>query len=145
MPKKIRFFCRTRTSSSFPASNAYMAKSHVMSTPIPLTNTLFVGYAPRLPGSLNVMKGINQLSLPASSPFSVALSLYLKLLNLSGLDTAMTTRLSNSCVPSFATTRSSAPAPRPCYPNSTGAGQRVSAPSSSGCSTYRPLARGFRT
>ena len=35
------------------------------------------------------MKEINQLSLPASSPFSVALSLYLKSLNLSGLDTAM--------------------------------------------------------
>ena len=51
------------------------------------------------------MKGINQLSLPASSPFSVALSLYLKLLNLSGLDTAMTTRLSNLCIPSFAITR----------------------------------------
>ena len=101
----IRFFCRTRTSSSFPASNASMAKSHVMSTPIPLMNTLFVGYAPRLPGSLNVMKGTNQLSLPASSPFSVALSLYLRLLNLSRLETAMTTRLSNSCVPSFATTR----------------------------------------
>ena len=105
MPKKIRSFCRTRTSSSFPALNASMAKSHVMSTPIPLMNTLFVGCAPRLPGSLNVMKGTNQLSLPASSPFSVALFLYLRLLNLSRLDTAMTTRLSNSCVPSFATTR----------------------------------------
>ena len=105
MPKKIRSFCRTRTSSSFPALNASMAKSHVMSTPIPLMNTLFAGCAPRLPGSLNVMKGTNQLSLPASSPFSVALFLYLRLLNLSRLDTAMTTRLSNSCVPSFATTR----------------------------------------
>ena len=105
MLKKIRSFCRTRTSSSFPALNASMAKSHVMSTPIPLMNTLFVGCAPRLPGSPNVMKGTNQLSLPASSPFSVALFLYLRLLNLSRLVTAMMTRLSNSCVPSFATTR----------------------------------------
>ena len=82
-----------------------MAKSHVMSTPIPRMNALFVGCAPRLPGSLNVMKGTNQLSLPASSPFSAALSLYLRLLNLSRLDTAMMKKLSNSCVPSFATTK----------------------------------------
>ena len=82
-----------------------MAKSHVMSTPLPRMNTLFVGCAPRLPGSLNAMKGTNQLSLPASLSFSAALSLYLRLLNLSRLDTAMMKKQSNSCVPSFATTK----------------------------------------
>ena len=38
-------------------------------------NTLFAGCEPRLPGSLNVMKGINQLSPQASLPFSAAISL----------------------------------------------------------------------
>ena len=76
-----------------------------MSTPLPLMNTLFAGCEPRLPGSLNAMKGINQLSPQASLPFSAAISLYLRLLNLSRPDTAMTKRQSNSCVPSFATTK----------------------------------------
>ena len=76
-----------------------------MSTPLPRMNTLFVGCEPRLPGSLNAMKGTNQLSLPASLPFSAALSLHLRLLNLSRLDAAMMNKQSNSCVPSFATTK----------------------------------------
>ena len=61
-------------------------------------NTLFAGCEPRLPGSLNAMKGINQLSHLASMPFSAAISLFLRLLNLSKPDAAMTKSQSNSCV-----------------------------------------------
>ena len=50
-------------------------------------------------------EGDKSAILPASLPFSAALSLYLRLLNLSRLDTAMTKRQSNSCAPSFATTK----------------------------------------
>ena len=51
------------------------------------------------------MTGINPLSQPASSPFSVALSLYLKLSSSSKHGKVMMTKLSNSCAPSSALTK----------------------------------------
>ena len=105
MLKKIQSICRSRTFSSSPVLTASTAKSHVMSTHLLLMNTLFAGCEPRLSDSLNAMKGINQLSPQASLPFSAAISLFLRLLNLSRPVIAMTKSQSNSCVPSFATTR----------------------------------------
>ena len=105
MLTKILSICSSRTSLSSPVLTASTAKSRAMSTPLLLMNTLFAGCEPRLLGSLNAMKGINQLSHLASMPFSAAISLFLRLLNLSKPDTAMTKSQSNSCVTSFATTK----------------------------------------
>ena len=105
MLTKILSICSSRTSLSSPVLTASTAKSRAMSTPLLLMNTLFAGCEPRLPGSLNAMKGINQLSHLASMPFSAAISLFLRLLNLSKPDTAMTKSQSNSCGTSFATTK----------------------------------------
>ena len=54
-----------------------------------LMSTSFTGYAPMLPGSPK----------PASSPFSVALSLYLKLSSSSKHEKVMMTKLSITCAP----------------------------------------------
>ena len=105
MLTKILSICSSRTSLSSPVLTASTAKSRAMSTPLLLMNTLFAGCEPRLPGSLNAMKGINLLSHLASMPFSAAISLFLRLLNLSKPDTAMTKSQSNSCATSFATTK----------------------------------------
>ena len=88
-----------------PSFDGIYGKSRAMSTPLLLMNTLLAGCEPRLPGSLNAMKGINLLSHLASMPFSAAISLFLRLLNLSKPDTAMTKSQSNSCATSFATTK----------------------------------------
>ena len=90
MLTKILSICSSRTSLSSPVLTASTAKSRAMSTPLLLMNTLFAGCEPRLPGSLNAMKGTNQPSHLASMPFSAAISLFLRLLNLSKPDTAMT-------------------------------------------------------
>ena len=142
MLTKILSICSSRTSLSSPVLTASTAKSRAMSTPLLLMNTLFAGCEPRLPGSLNAMKGTNQPSHLASMPFSAAISLFLRLLNLSKPDTAMTKSQSNSCATSFATTKWS-PSPRSCCAHTTGNSQWGSAPSNTGSSTYRPIARGL--
>ena len=105
MLTKILSIYSSRTSLSSPTLKASTAKSRAMSTPLLLMNTLFAGCEPRLPGSLNAMKGINLLSHLASMPFSAAISLFLRKLNLSKPDTAMKKSPSNSCATSFATTK----------------------------------------
>ena len=104
MLTKILSICSSRTFLSSSVLTASTAKSRAMSTPL-LLNTLFAGCKPRLPGSLNAMKGINLLSHLPFMSFSAAISLFLRLLNLSKPDTAMMKSQSNSCATSFATTK----------------------------------------
>ena len=78
MLTKILSIYSSRTSLSSPILTASTAKSRAMSTPFLLMNTLFAGCEPRLPSSLNAMKGINLLSHLASMPFSAAISLFLR-------------------------------------------------------------------
>ena len=89
MPKKTRFFAGLALPQASSFERIY-GKITRNVNPYPPDEHIVRWLRAQAPRLAQRDEG-DKSALPASSPFSVAQSLYLKLLNLSGLDTAMTT------------------------------------------------------